>query len=579
MPALYGVSVRVAPPQRFVLSRLLVALFLVAGLPECSSGEPFAGAPVRRIPLRDWQLQASSHVQAGGAAISGVGFAADGWYPIRVPSTVLAGLTANGEYRRLFYGSNLTDVPKGDFEVPWWYRTEFALSTEEARAFPWIHFDGVNYRADVWVNGRRITTSQRVVGTYRTFAFDVSKILHAGRNAVAVEVFPVDPDRDLTITWIDWNPMAPDHGMGLWRDVYLTTSGPVALEDPQVTSQLTLPDLGTADLTVTVCHDCRTALAGAHPDVTVVATEHVHLRVEDVRPLVTLAQQRPALGRWRVIVIEDADRLGDISGNVLLKAIEEPPARTVWLLCAPSPDDVLVTIRSRCRQVGLRIPPVADVAALLVRRHGVDPAVAAYAARAADSHVGLARRLATDEEARIRRREILRLPMQLSSVGAAVMAAGQLVEVATEEAKSATAQRATAERAQLLRALGAEGMSTLPPPVRAQVRVLEENQKRRATRAQRDVLDRALVDLTSFYRDVLMLQLGAPVELTNADLLADLEKLAVASPPEATLVRMEAIGLARERIGANVAPLLAVEALMVTLLVGAVPAPGRANRA
>lgn len=320
------------------------------------------------------------------------------------------------------------------------------------------------------------------------------------------------------------------------------------------------------------CHDCRTALAGAHPDVTVVATEHVHLRVEDVRPLVTLAQQRPALGRWRVIVIEDADRLGDISGNVLLKAIEEPPARTVWLLCAPSPDDVLVTIRSRCRQVGLRIPPAADVAALLVRRHGVDPAVAAYAARAADSHVGLARRLATDEEARIRRREILRLPTQLSSVGAAVMAAGQLVEVATEEAKSATAQRATAERAQLLRALGAEGMSTLPPPVRAQVRVLEENQKRRATRAQRDVLDRALVDLTSFYRDVLMVQLGAPVELTNADLLPDLEKLAVGSPAEATLVRMEAIGLARERIGANVAPLLAVEALMVTLLFGTLPA-------
>ncbi len=319
------------------------------------------------------------------------------------------------------------------------------------------------------------------------------------------------------------------------------------------------------------CHDCRTALAGAHPDVTLVATEHVHLRVEDVRPLVTLAQQRPALGRWRVIVIEDADRLGDISGNVLLKAIEEPPPRTVWLLCAPSPDDVLVTIRSRCRHVGLRIPPVADVAALLVRRHGVDPALAAYAARAAGSHIGLARRLATDEEARIRRREILRLPVQLSSVGAAVMAAGQLVEVSAEEARAATTQRDATERAELLRALGAEGARTLPPAVRAQVRALEENQKRRATRAQRDVMDRALVDLTSFYRDVLMVQLGAPVELTNDDLLRDLEKLAAVSTPEATLIRMEAIGLARERIGANVAPLLAVEAMMVTLLHGVAP--------
>ncbi len=314
------------------------------------------------------------------------------------------------------------------------------------------------------------------------------------------------------------------------------------------------------------CLDCRTGMAGTHPDVSLVATEHVHLRVEDVRPLVTLAQQRPAHGRWRVILIEDADRLGDTSGNVLLKAIEEPPARTVWLLCAPSPDDVLVTIRSRCRQIGLRIPPVADVAALLVRRHGVDPALAAYAARAADSHVGLARRLATDEQARIRRRDILTLPGQLSGPGAAVMAAGQLVQTAQAEAKSSSTERDAAERTELLKALGAEGMTKLPPAVRSQVRTLEENQKRRATRAQRDMLDRALVDLTSFYRDVLMVQMGAPVELTNADLLGDIEERAGASTPEDTLRCMEAIGLARERIDANVAILLAVEALMVSLL-------------
>jgi len=313
------------------------------------------------------------------------------------------------------------------------------------------------------------------------------------------------------------------------------------------------------------CHACRTALAGAHPDVSLVATEHVYLRVEEVRPLVTLAQQRPTMGRWRVIVVEDADRLNDTSGNLLLKAIEEPPPRTVWLLCAPSPDDVLITIRSRCRHVGLRVPPFEDVAALLVRRHGVDPAVAAFAARAADSHIGLARRLALDEGARIRRREILRLPAQLSSVGAAVMAAGQLVEVAAEESKSATVERDAAERAHLLHALGADAAGTLPPPIRAQVRALEENQKRRATRAQRDVLDRSLIDLMSLYRDVLMVQLAAPVASTNAEMSAEIDRMATVSGPETTLRRMEAIGLARERIGANVAPLLAVEALMVTL--------------
>jgi DNA polymerase-3 subunit delta' len=313
------------------------------------------------------------------------------------------------------------------------------------------------------------------------------------------------------------------------------------------------------------CHECRTALGGSHPDVALVATEHVFLRVEDVRPLVTLAQQRPSLGRWRVIVVEDADRLNDTSGNLLLKAVEEPPPRTVWLLCAPSPDDVLVTIRSRCRHVGLRVPPVQDVAELLVRRHGVDPAVAAFAARAAGSHVGVARRLALDEGARIRRRDVLKLPGALSTVGTAVLAAAELVSVAAEEAKDATAERDAAERAALLHSLGAEGAGALPPAVRAQVKQLEENQKRRATRAQRDVLDRALVDLLSLYRDVLVVQLGADVELVNAELTEEVRRLARSSPPDVTVRRMDAIGVARERISANVAPLLAVEALMVEL--------------
>ena len=321
------------------------------------------------------------------------------------------------------------------------------------------------------------------------------------------------------------------------------------------------------------CKPCLTALAGTHADVSLIATEHVQLRVDDVRPLITTAQRSPSAGRWRVIVIEDADRLNDSSGNVLLKAIEEPPPRTVWLLCAPSADDVLVTIRSRCRRVGLRIPPVDAVAALLVRRDGADPAVATFAARSAQSHIGLARRLALDEGARIRRREVLKLPGKLRSVGAAVMAAGQLVEVAAEESKARTTERDAVERAALLHSLGAEGLATLPPAVRSQVRQLEENQKRRATRAQRDVLDRSLVDLLSLYRDVLVLQFGCldaggsvdGVELVNAELADLLWSEAQASTPTATLRRMEAIGQARERIEANVSPLLAVEALMVQL--------------
>lgn len=313
------------------------------------------------------------------------------------------------------------------------------------------------------------------------------------------------------------------------------------------------------------CHACTTALAGTHPDVTVVATEGVFIRAETVRPLVELAQRSPSEGRWRVIVVEDADRLNDTSGNVLLKAIEEPPPRTVWLLCAPSPQDVLVTLRSRSRSVPLRVPPVDAVARLLVERDGVDPHVAAVAARAAQSHIGVARRLARDPEARARRSKVLSVVPGVRGVGDAVLAAGELVETAQAEAKAATEHRDAAEKAALLHTLGAEGAPTLPPALRAQVRALEEEQKRRATRSQRDVLDRAMTDLLSLYRDVLVVQLAADVELVNLEHEAQVRALAEASTPEQTLRRMDAIGVARTRLQGNVAPLLAVEAMTIAL--------------
>jgi DNA polymerase-3 subunit delta' len=313
------------------------------------------------------------------------------------------------------------------------------------------------------------------------------------------------------------------------------------------------------------CHACTTTLAGAHPDVTFVATEGVFIRVDATRPLVELAQRSPSQGRWRVIVVEDADRFNDQSANVLLKAVEEPPERTVWLLCAPSPEDVLVTIRSRSRSVGLRVPPVDAVAELLVRRDGADPRTAHVAARAAQSHIGIARRLARDAQARERRAAVLSLASRVRGVGDAVLAAGELVETAQADAKAATEERDAAERTELLRGLGAEGAQTLPPALRAQVRQLEEEQKRRATRAQRDVLDRAMVDLLSLYRDVLVVQLGAGVELVNVEQEDDVRALAAGSSPEQTLRRMDAVGVARTRLAGNVAPLLAVEAMAIAL--------------
>lgn len=313
------------------------------------------------------------------------------------------------------------------------------------------------------------------------------------------------------------------------------------------------------------CQACTTALAGTHADVTVVATEKVTFSIDEVRDLIGVAQRAPSQGRWRVLVLEDADRMTERTSNVLLKAIEEPPPRTVWLLCAPSPQDVVVTIRSRCRRVALRVPPVADVAALLVARHGVEPGVADAAARAAQSHIGLARRLARDPEARERRHRTLQLAAAIRGVGDAVLTAGELVEVATAEAKAATADRDAADRAALLHSLGADGGQTLPPALRAQVRQLEEDQKRRATRAQRDVLDRSLVDLLSLYRDVLVVQLGAGVDLVNTGEVEVVRRLAGEGTAEQTVRRMDAIGEARTRLAGNVAPLLAVEAMAVAL--------------
>ncbi len=311
------------------------------------------------------------------------------------------------------------------------------------------------------------------------------------------------------------------------------------------------------------CPACRTTLGGTHADVTVVATQKVTIAIDEVRDLISLAQRSPSQGRWRVIIVEDADRMVERTSNVLLKAIEEPPPRTVWLLCAPSAEDVVVTIRSRSRALALRVPPVADVAALLVARDGIAPEVAEAAARAAQSHVGLARRLARDPAARERRSRTLELAAGIRGVGDAVLAAADLVEVATAESKAATEDRDAAEKAALLHTLGAEDSQTLPPTLRAQVRQLEEDQKRRATRALRDELDRAALDLLSMYRDVLVVQLGAGVELINPE--QDVHRLAAESTPEQTLRRMDAIGEARTRLAGNVAPLLAMEAMAVAL--------------
>ncbi|MEO7059211.1 MAG: DNA polymerase III subunit delta' [Lapillicoccus sp.] len=317
------------------------------------------------------------------------------------------------------------------------------------------------------------------------------------------------------------------------------------------------------------CRECRTSLDGTHADVTVVATEGLSIKVAEMRDLVQEAALRPSVGRWRVIVIEDADRLtsySDAPANALLKALEEPTPRTVWVLCAPSLEDVIITIRSRSRHVRLRTPPAEDVAALLVRRDGVAPAMAMYAARAAQSHVGLARRLARDEGARIRRRDVISMPGRIRTIGDAIGAAADLASIADEESTAASTERDAAERTRLMETLGADPAArTQPPHIRSQLTALEKEQKTRATRFGRDVVDRSLVDLLSVHRDALALRFGAAVDLVNQDSIDVVRGLASGQSAEQLLLAMDAIGEARERINANVPPLLALEAMTVTL--------------
>ncbi|MGW3626443.1 DNA polymerase III subunit delta' [Streptomyces sp. NPDC000880] len=316
------------------------------------------------------------------------------------------------------------------------------------------------------------------------------------------------------------------------------------------------------------CDGCHTALVGTHADVDVIRTDLLSIGVKETRELVRRAQLSPAGRRWQVIILEDADRLTEGAGNVLLKAVEEPAPRTVWLLCAPSLEDVLPTIRSRCRHLTLRTPPVAAVADVLIKRDGIEPDVAAAAARATQGHIGRARRLATDERARARRATVLKLPLRVEDIGGCLKAAQELVDAAAEDAKQVAEEIDVKETENLKAALGAGAGGRMPRGTAGAMKELEDRQKRRKTRSQRDSLDLALTDLTGFYRDVLALQMGSEVALANDDVRDALDRIARASTPEGTLRRIEAVVACRQALDSNVAPLLAVEAMAVALRAG-----------
>ena len=306
-------------------------------------------------------------------------------------------------------------------------------------------------------------------------------------------------------------------------------------------------------------------LKGHHESLTIMSTQKSVIAIDEVRELVTRAQSAPMNSPWRVVIIEDADRMSERTANVLLKAIEEPPPHTVWLLCAPSPIDVLTTIRSRCRPVRLRIPSRDAVAQLLMERDHVDEDRAKWAAAVAQNHIGRAKYMALNESAGEERRQILAIPGKLSSVGATIRLAGRIVDEAAETAKSRVEERNASERADLMATLGVESEKSIPASARSQVRKLEEEQKRRSVRARNDELDRIFLELMSLYRDILMHQLGIREGWINAGEVDLIAEQANRDGPDTTLLRIDAITEARRRLQTNMSPVLIVESAFVLL--------------
>ncbi len=314
------------------------------------------------------------------------------------------------------------------------------------------------------------------------------------------------------------------------------------------------------------CNACRSAVNGTHPDVEIIRTEGLSIKIDEVRELLTRVAWAPSMGGWRVVVMEDADRLTESAANALLKAIEEPGNRTVWLLCAPTLHDVLPTIRSRCRHLQLVTPSNYAVAQVLQNRDGISPQMADFAARVSQGHIGRARYLATNESVRNTRTTIMKLPLTLKGISSAFSAAQTLIDLATEQANNESEARNQNEIDDLSLAYGkgatGRGMATGGSKA---IKDLEKEQKTRSTRMVRDGLDSALLDIATFYRDVMMIQAGSTDSLINQELENQIMTYATNTKSHTTINKINAIMSARVCLNHNAAPLLTVEALMCVL--------------
>ena len=323
------------------------------------------------------------------------------------------------------------------------------------------------------------------------------------------------------------------------------------------------------------CRACTTTMAGTHGDVRRIVPEGLSIGVDEMRNIVQIASRRPGTGRWQIVLIEDADRLTEGAANALLKVVEEPPPSTVFLLCAPSvdPEDIAITLRSRCRHVALVTPPVDAIARVLIETDALPEEDARWAASVSGGHVGRERRLATDEEARDRRQRALGLARDAATPSRAYAAAEELVAMAEAEARALTEDRNEAETEELRTALGAGGTGkgtagTLRGATGA-IKDLERRQKSRQTRASRDALDRALIDLATYFRDALLVSAipdgAGSIQANHPDMTDRVAAMAAHASPEKLLRCIEAVLACREALAVNVKPKFAVDAMVATV--------------
>jgi DNA polymerase-3 subunit delta' len=308
------------------------------------------------------------------------------------------------------------------------------------------------------------------------------------------------------------------------------------------------------------CINCRSVIDGSHADIELIRTEGLSIKVDEVRELITRTSWSPSVGNYRVVVIEDADRLTESAANALLKVIEEPGARTVWLLCAPTLTDVLPTIRSRCRHLTLRTPSIQAVTKLLIERDGIDPKLASFAASAAQGHIGRAKYLATNEVARKTREKILNIPFTVTDLASAFEAANTLLELAKEQARGESELRDEEELAKLKESYGTT-VSRLATGGSKAVKDLEKEQKTRNTRLVRDSLDGALLDIATVYRDILLVKSGSTESVINVQLFERIKLKESAVLPLTALNTINSILKSRDNLLKNSSPISTIESL------------------